>query len=63
MAKKYVVKKGYEGCDVIVSKPLNGRSGLFELNKCNQRDLKYLHDVVRYEGVIIIDDGKDERQS
>lgn len=59
MAKKYAIKKGYEHCTVVTSKPLNGNSR-FILNTCSQRELKYLYDVIRHEGVILIEDAKEK---
>lgn len=63
MAKKYKISPTYKGGTLIsTSKPEGRKSGLFDLSKCTQAELKYLHDVVGHKAVII-EDAKDEKEA
>ena len=60
MAKKYSIKPGYENAEIVASKPPHHRTdgARFILSRCTQKDLKYLHDVVLFEGVTVSSDVK-----
>ena len=60
MAKKYSIKPGYENAEIVASKPPHPRTdgARFILSRCTQTDLKYLHDVVLFEGVTVSSDEK-----
>lgn len=49
--KKYTVKECYKGLTVIAAAHPSRKDGTYRLDECTQIDLKYLHDVIRFEGV------------
>lgn len=62
MTHKYKIKPGYEKLAVAAAIPPYKRKngGLFILAHCTQKDLKYLHDVVQYNGVVVCEDKTNE---
>ena len=62
MVKKYKLRTGYQPQTVYATKPEGRENGVFTLSKCTQKELKYLHDVIRHPDVIIEDDGKESEQ-
>lgn len=56
---KYKIKKSHENEVVCTEAPLyRNENGRFDLSKCTQRDLKYLHEVVKHPFIEI-----DEQKS
>lgn len=51
MAKQFIVKESYKGCVIATRKPEHRKSGVFNLSRCSQRDLKFLHQVIRHPAV------------
>lgn len=64
MAKKYAVKEIYAKSTIVAKKPLTGRKdGRFILSECTQRDLKYLYEVVGFNGITVVEDGGRKKES
>lgn len=59
---KYRVKAGHEQDCVCTVAPENRKgNGRFELSKCTQRELRYLHEVVKYPYVELVGNEKAEQ--
>jgi len=55
MAQKYVVKPESKDSVVYASKYEGRTSGEYVLAECSQKELKYLHDVVGFKGIEIVE--------
>lgn len=51
MAKQYEVKEPYRNFTIATRKPAHRKNGVFVLSQCSQRDLKFLHQVIRHPAV------------
>lgn len=65
MTKKYSIRPGYENAEIVAAMPPYKRAdgARFVLSGCTQKDLKYLHDVVLFEGVTITGDEKADEKA
>lgn len=51
MAKRYIVKEPYKGCVIATRRPEYRKSGVFDLSRCTQKDLKFLYHVIHHPAV------------